>query len=611
MSEINKIRNFCIIAHIDHGKSTLADRMLEITNTVEKRKMKDQILDGMDIERERGITIKLQPVTMNYQGYQLNLIDTPGHVDFSYEVSRSLAAVETAVLLVDCTQGIQAQTLANLYLALEQNLTIIPVVNKIDLPAADIAKTKREIVDLLGCREEEIIASSGKTGEGVKEILDAVITQGGEPRAPKMKNAEISPADYPRALIFDSKYDIYRGVVAYVRVFNGRLRTGDKIKLLFTGIESEILDCGVFKPDYVSTGELQDGEIGYVITGFRAVADCRVGDTLTAKQGVANVALIEPLPGYKEVRPMVFAGIFPREGNDFKELREAMDKLKLNDAALVYEPERSDALGFGFRCGFLGLLHLEIFQERLRREYNLDLIVTVPSVAYKVLKSNGEEIIIRTPQRLPDPTQVDIIEEPWVKLDIITPKNYVGNVMRLAQEKRGIYKNTEYLSSAGDDGRVLLHYEIPLSAILTDFYDKIKSVSAGYASINYDYLDYRPADVVKMDILVAEDIIESLATIVYRDDAYREGREVVDILKDNLPKQMFAVKIQAAINGKVIAAEKLSALRKDVTAKLYGGDVSRKRKLLEKQKKGKKKMMQAGKGSVDIPSDTFVKILKR
>jgi GTP-binding protein LepA len=612
MSEVNKIRNFCIIAHIDHGKSTLADRMLEITNTVEKRKMKDQILDGMDIERERGITIKLQPVTMNYQGYQLNLIDTPGHVDFSYEVSRSLAAVETAVLLVDCTQGIQAQTLANLYLALEQNLTIIPVVNKIDLPAADIVKTKREIIDLLGCREDEIIASSGKTGAGVKEILDAVIAHGREPRVPEEAETAAVAADYTRALIFDSKYDIYRGVVAYVRVFNGSLRKGDKIKLLFTGIESEVLDCGVFKPDYVSTGSLNVGTIGYVVTGFRAVADCRVGDTITANQGLVKDAAVEPLPGYKEVRPMVFAGIFPREGNDFKELREAMDKLKLNDAALVYEPERSDALGFGFRCGFLGLLHLEIFQERLRREYNLDLIVTVPSVAYKVIKSNGEEIIIRTPQRLPDPTQVDIIEEPWVKLDIITPKNYLGNVIKLTQEKRGIYKNTEYLSAAGDDdGRVLLHYEIPLSAILTDFYDKIKSVSAGYASINYDYLDYRPADVVKMDILVAEDIVESLATIVYRDDAYREGREIVDILKDNLPKQMFAVKIQAAINGKVIAAEKLSALRKDVTAKLYGGDVSRKRKLLEKQKKGKKKMMIAGKGSVEIPADTFVKILKR
>jgi GTP-binding protein LepA len=535
------------------------------------------------------------------------LIDTPGHVDFSYEVSRSLAAVETAVLLVDCTQGIQAQTLANLYLALEQDLTIIPVVNKIDLPAADVAKTKREIVELLGCKEEEIISTSGKTGAGVAELLEAVITRGGSPKAP----TELVAAAWPRALIFDSKYDIYRGVVAYVRVFNGAIKKGDKIKLLFTGVTSEGLDCGVFKPDYLSTGELKEGEIDYIVTGFKQVADCRVGDTITAGAGVANSQGLAPLPGYKEVKPMVFAGIFPREGNDFKELREAMEKLKLNDAALAYEPEHSDALGFGFRCGFLGLLHLEVFQERLRREYNLDLIVTVPSVAYKLVRRNGEETIIRTPQKMPDPTQVELIEEPWVKLDIITPKVYMGNVIKLAQAKRGIYRNTEYISTADDDSRVLLHYEIPLSAILTDFYDKIKSVSAGYASINYEYLDYRPADVVKMDILVAEEIIEALATIVYRDDAFHQGREVVEILKDNLPRQMFAVKIQAAIHGKIIAAEKLSAMRKDVTAKLYGGDVTRKRKLLEKQKKGKKKMMTAGRGSVEIPPDTFVKILKR
>jgi len=610
MSKINKIRNFCIIAHIDHGKSTLADRMLEITGTVEKRKMKEQILDGMDIERERGITIKLQPVTMNYQGYQMNLIDTPGHVDFSYEVSRSLAAVETAVLLVDCTQGIQAQTLANLYLALEQNLTIIPVVNKIDLPAADIEKTKKEIIELLGCQPEEIICSSGKTGAGVKEVLEAVISRGSSPLEPSEANL-INNQEYLRALIFDSKYDTYRGVVAYIRVFNGSLKKGDKIKLLSNSVESEVLDCGIFKPDYVSTEGLQSGEIGYVITGFKQVADCRVGDTVTINNSFSNSVVLSPLPGYKEVRPMVFAGIFPHEGNDFKELREAMEKLKLNDAALVYEPERSDALGFGFRCGFLGLLHLEIFQERLRREYNLNLIVTVPSVAYRITKSNGEEIIIRTPQRLPEPTQVKSIEEPWVKLDIITPKKYLGNVINLAQDKRGIYKNTEYISTDGDDSRVLLHYEIPLAAILTDFYDKIKSVSAGYASINYEYLDYRPAQVIKMDILVAEDIIESLATIVYEDDAYKEGRKIVEILKHNLGRQMFAVKIQAALNGKVIASETLSAMRKDVTAKLYGGDVSRKRKLLEKQKKGKKKMMAAGKGSVEIPPETFVKILKR
>lgn len=606
MKDIKKIRNFSIIAHIDHGKSTLADRMLEITRTVDKRKMKDQILDGMDIERERGITIKLQPATMEYNGFILNLIDTPGHVDFSYEVSRSLAAVETAVLLVDSTQGIQAQTLANLYLALNQDLSIIPVINKIDLPAADVEKTKKEIIDLLGCSEDEIICSSGKTGIGVEDILKRVIEVGKEPKD-LVEDNEV----YPRALIFDSKYDTYRGVVAYVRVFNGEIKKGDKIKLLFTEAESEVLDCGIFKPDYFSTGIIGSGEIGYIITGFKQVSDCRVGDTLAASQRNISGVKIKALPGYEEVRPMVYAGIFPREGNDFKELREAMEKLKLNDAALSYEAERSDALGFGFRCGFLGLLHLEVFQERLRREYGLDLIVTVPSVAYQVAQSNGEEIIVRTPQRLPEQNQINKIFEPWVRLDIVVPKNYMGNVIKLAQEKRGIYKNTEYLSSDGEKSRVLLHYEMPLSAILTDFYDKIKSVTAGYASINYDFLEYREADVVKLDILVAEEAIEALATIIYRDDAYREGRAIVEILKDSLPRQMFAVKIQAAIGAKIIAAEKIPAMRKDVTAKLYGGDVSRKRKLLEKQKKGKKKMMMAGKGSVDIPADTFVKILKR
>ena len=606
MNRSEKIRNFCIIAHIDHGKSTLADRMLEITGTVDKRKMKDQILDGMDIERERGITIKLQPVTMDYDGYQLNLIDTPGHVDFSYEVSRSLAAVETAVLLVDCTQGIQAQTLANLYLALEQDLTIIPVVNKIDLPAADVPKTKEEIIKLIGCREEEILCSSGKTGEGVEDILRSVIKNGPEPKRVAAKNPELS-----RALIFDSKYDEYKGVVAYVRIFNGSIKKGDKIRLIISGAESEVLDIGVFKPDYFSTGELKEGEIGYIITGFKQVGDCRVGDTISSTFNQANAKELEALHGYQEVKPMVFAGVFPREGSDFKELREAMERLKLNDAALTYEPERSDALGLGFRCGFLGLLHLEVFQERLRREYDLDLIVTVPSVAYQVIKSDGEELIVRTPQKLPDPTRISKILEPWVKLDIVTPKNYLGNIMKVSQERRGIYKNTEYLSADGDEARVMLHYEIPMSAILTDFYDRIKSVSSGYASLNYEFFDYREADVVKMDIMVAEEIVESLSVIVYRDDAFREGKEIVKILKNSLPKQMFVLKLQASVGAKVIASERISAMSKDVTAKLYGGDVSRKRKLLEKQKKGKKKMMTAGKGSVEIPAETFVKILKR
>jgi GTP-binding protein LepA len=454
-------------------------------------------------------------------------------------------------------------------------------------------------VKLLGCQEDEILSASGKTGAGVEDILQAVIKSNNFPKTSQQKDV--------RALIFDSKYDEYKGVVAYVRVFDGQIKKGDKIKLIATRAESEVLDIGVFKPDYFSTGSLGTGSIGYVVTGFKEVGECRVGDTIT----LLSSSGVTALEGYKEVKPMVFAGIFPREGSDLEDLREAMDKLKLNDSSLVFEPERSDALGFGFRCGFLGLLHLEIFQERLRREYNLDLIVTIPSVAYKVYKKNGEEIIIRTPQRLPDPTEIIKIEEPWVALDVISPKDYIGNIMQLAQEKKGIYKNTQFISSGNDEQRVILHYEIPMSAILTDFYDKIKSLSAGYASINYDYLDYRMADVVKMDILVAEEPIEALSIIVYRDEAHRRGKEIVEILKDSLSKQMFVLKLQASIGGKVIAAERLSAMRKDVTAKLYGGDVTRKRKLLEKQKKGKKKMMAAGKGSVDIPPDTFVKILKK
>jgi len=593
---MNNIRNFCIIAHIDHGKSTLADRMLELTGTIEKRKMKEQVLDKMDLERERGITIKLAPVTMSYQNYIFNLIDTPGHVDFSYEVSRSLAAVEGAILLVDSTQGIQAQTLANLYLAIEQNLTIIPVVNKIDLPAADVPKTKKEIIKLLGCKEEEIICASGKTGLGVNDILDAVIKYIPAPKG--------EPGKLERALIFDSNYDEYRGVVAYVRVVDGEIKKGDKINLIATAAKSEAIDVGIFKPDYFSKESLKSGEIGYIITGFRDVSECRVGDTVILQKDTGKV---EALQGYTEAKPMVFAGIFPKEGDEFQLLREGISRLKLNDSALVYEPEQSQALGLGFRCGFLGLLHLEIFQERLRREYNLDLIVTVPSVSYRVTKTSGEEIVVSSPQMLPEPNEITKINEPWVKMDIVTPKDYIGSIMTFAQEKRGVYKNTEYL----EEMRAVLHYEMPMSAILTDFYDKLKSISSGYASINYEFIDYRETDVVRLDIMVAEDIVEALSTIVYRDEAFRRGKEVVNVLKDTLPKQMFVVKLQAAIGSKVIAAERISAMRKDVTAKLYGGDVSRKRKLLEKQKKGKKKMMSMGKGSVDIPSDTFVKILKR
>ena len=488
-----------------------------------------------------------------------------------------------------------------MYLALEQDLTIIPVINKIDLPAADVSKTKQEIIELLGCDEPEIILASGKTGEGVEEVLDRVITSGPEPKTDKNSSS--------RALIFDSNYDKYKGVVTYVRITDGSFSKGDRISLVASKSESEILDIGVFKPQYQATGKLETGMIGYIITGFKEVSQSKVGDTITLSSQISNCL---PLAGYKEVKPMVFAGIFPKEGSDWENLREAVEKLKLNDASLVYETEHSEALGFGLRCGFLGLLHLEIFQERLRREYNLDIIVTIPSVAYKVKRTDGSEEIIRSPSKMPQATRTLEVEEPWVSLDVITPQEYLGSLMQLIQEKRGEYINTEYINTGeGKNNRAILHYNLPLSVILTDFYDKIKSVSSGYASINYEYSGYRKADVVKMDILVAEEIIESLSLMVYRDEAFKQGKEIVKILRDSLPKQMFVIKLQAAVGSKVVAAERLSAMRKDVTAKLYGGDVSRKRKLLEKQKKGKKKMMKAGRGSVDIPPETFVKILKR
>ncbi|HDQ22639.1 MAG TPA: elongation factor 4 [Candidatus Uhrbacteria bacterium] len=636
--EQSLIRNFCIIAHIDHGKSTLADRFLELTGTIEKRKMKEQILDSMELERERGITIKLQPAQMIYSAeisnksqisnlkpqteYILNLIDTPGHVDFTYEVSRSLACVEGAILLVDATQGIQAQTIANLYLAIEQNLNIIPVINKIDLPNAETEKTKSEIVNLLGCKEEEILLCSAKTGEGVLGILDEVIKRVPPP---------LGQADNPfRALIFDSFYDEYKGVIVYVRVFDGHLEKNEDIFMMANSVKAEALEIGVLKPDLKPLNILETGQIGYIVTGLKEVDKCRIGDTIT----LANTK-VRALPGYKEVRPMVFAGIFCKEGSEFNKLREAVYKLKLNDSALSFEPEHSAALGYGYRCGFLGLLHLEIFQERLKREFNLDLIVTVPSVAYKVtlksaglkkeleakLKSRGDfnadglganQIIIKSPIDLPDQNYVEKIEEPMIKLDIVTPKEYMGSVMQLAVEKRGEYLNTEYLlSESTTDQRVILHYKMPLASILTDFYDKLKSLSSGYASLNYEFIGYQPADVIRLDVLVAEEPVEALATLVYRDEAYRVGRQVVSTLKENLPKQWFVVKLQAAIGGKIIAAERLSALRKDVTAKLYGGDVTRKRKLLEKQKKGKRKMAELGAGKVDIPTETFLKILKR
>jgi len=586
------IRNFCIIAHIDHGKSTLADRFLEVTGTIDARKMTNQLLDRMDLERERGITIKLQPVRMDYKGYILNLIDTPGHVDFTYEVSRSLAAVESAILLVDATQGIEAQTVANLYLAMEQNLEIIPVINKIDLPAARPDVVKKEIAGLLGCSPESILEVSAKTGKNVAAVLDAIIERTAPPTVDK--------DDKVSALIFDSEFNEYKGVVAYIRLMSGSLTAGDKVLFLATNTISEVLEVGYFKPDYQKTTTLFSGEIGYLVTGMKDLSKVRVGDTVTLEKNPAK-----SLHGYKVVKPMVFAGIFCQEGDDYQKLREAIEKLKLNDSSLSYELENSSALGFGFRCGFLGLLHLEIFQERLRREYNLDLVITTPSVAYQVIDKNGKLTLIHSPQELPDPSQIQEILEPYVKIDVVTPKEYIGSLMKLVQEKRGEYQNTEYL----DEERVILHYHIPLSAILVDFYDGLKSASSGYASLNYEFLEYRPADVVRLDILVAEDMVESLSSIVYRDAAFIAGKRIVTALKDVIDKQQFVIKIQAAVGGKIVASERISAVRKDVTAKLYGGDVTRKRKLLEKQKKGKKKMMATGK--VKIPQSAFLAILKR
>lgn len=595
------IRNFCIIAHIDHGKSTLADRFLELTGTIEKRKMRAQLLDQMDLEQERGITIKLQPVRMHYKGYTLNLIDTPGHVDFTYEVSRSLAAVEGAILLVDATQGVQAQTIGNLYLALEQNLTIIPVLNKIDLPNADLKKTQEEIIHLLGCAPEDILHSSGKTGEGVAELLEAVIE-----RVPPPGESQKNGTPTTRALIFDSFYDDYRGVIASIRLKNGALKKGEKILFMGTRATAEILDIGHYAPQLVSNELLEAGQIGYVATGLKELGEVRVGDTITRTDDPA----VEPLPGYKEVKPMVFAGIFPQEGDDYNALREAMDKLKLNDAALIYEPEHSQALGFGFRCGFLGMLHLEIFQERIWREFGLHIIATLPSVAYRVYTMSKKEIIVKSPQELPEPNYIDHTEEPWMSVAIITPQTYMGNVMKLVSERKGIYVNTEYLS-AGEDQRAMLHYEIPLASLVTDFYDKLKTVTSGYGSLNYEFKDYRKAEVVKLDILIAEEVVEAFATLAWKDEAFHVGKRIVELLKDTLPRQQFEVKIQAAIGGKIVAAERLSALRKDVTAKLYGGDVTRKRKLLERQKKGKKKMMSMGKGKVEIPTEAYLAVLKR
>lgn len=588
----NKIRNFCIIAHIDHGKSTLADRFLELTKTVEKRNMKEQLLDTMDLERERGITIKLQPVRMEWKGYILNLIDTPGHVDFTYEVSRSLAACEGAILVVDSTQGIEAQTLANIHLAQAHNLMIIPVVNKIDLPNSDREKTAEEIKKAFGFTDEEILYASGKTGEGVEKILEAVIDRVPAPNG--------DPAKPLRALIFDSTYDQHRGVVTFVRVVDGKLAKNDKIQTLGTKTSADALEVGYFHPKFFPSSELLTGEVGYIVTGLRDVRRARVGDTISSGKTVVG-----PLPGYKHVTPMVYASIFPTSGEDYPLLRDAIEKLKLNDAALEFEPESIPALGFGFRTGFLGLLHMDIVQERLTREYGLDLVLTAPSVEYKINLKNGQTKIIHTPAELPDPTLFEGIEEPWVDVEILVPQKYIGGIMELITGRRGIYKNMEYLSNE----RVLITAEMPLANIIIDFYDKLKSISSGYASLNYQLLDFRPGDLVKLDILVANEKVEALSMIVHRIGAEAEGRSLVDKLKSLIPRQQFEIAIQAAIGGKIIARETISAVRKDVTKGLYGGDVTRKMKVLKKQKEGKKRLKRIG--QVDIPQEAFLAILKK
>lgn len=592
-----QIRNFCIIAHIDHGKSTLADRFLEVTKTVDQRQMKQQLLDQMDLERERGITIKLQPVRMDYTAkdgteYILNLIDTPGHVDFSYEVSRSLAAVEGAVLLVDATQGIQAQTLANLYLAMDQDLEIIPVANKVDLPSADVPATQQAVNQLLG-EDLDMLAASGKTGVGVPEILERVVEV-----VPPPEDFTDKPL---RAMIFDSVFDDYRGAIAYIRVVDGQIKAGDKVKFMSAKRELIVQEVGVFRPNLEKADKLSSGEIGYVVTGLKEVTDVRVGDTIAGKE------VEEPLAGYQEMKSMVFAGIFPKTGDDYPRLRDAIERLKLSDAALSYEVEHSPALGYGFRCGFLGMLHLEIVQERLSREFDLDLIVTIPSVAYQLTTTDGQEKIIKSPQELPDPNYIQELREPMMKIDVVTPVDYVGGLMQMVQERRGEYINTEYI----DEHRAILHYKVPLSVLLVDFYDKLKSISSGYASLNYEFADYQKVDAVKLDIVVAEDKVEALSSVIYKDEAYDVGRKMVGKLKEILPRQQFEVKIQAAVGAKIIASSRIAPLRKDVTAKLYGGDVTRKRKLLEKQKKGKKKMKALGAGKVDISPDAYISLLKR
>ena len=586
-----KIRNFSIIAHIDHGKSTLADRILEITGAVSKREMKDQLLDSMDLERERGITIKLNAVKLEYKGYTINLIDTPGHVDFSYEVSRSLAACEGAVLVVDAAQGIEAQTLANLYLALDNDLTIIPVINKIDLPNANIPKVKQELIDVLGFKDEDIILCSAKTGEGVSDIIDAVIE--------RIKPPKIDKASPTRALIFDSYFDSYRGVILLVKVVEGKINVGDKIKMLATGGVFEVVELGAHTPKEVKYSSLESGEVGFIAASIKDISLISVGDTVTTLKNPAE----EPLAGYKEMKPMVFSGIFPTEANRYEELKDALNKLKLNDAALSFEPETSEALGFGFRIGFLGLLHMDVIISRIDREFNIGIIATSPSVVYKVTLTDGSQIEVDSPNKMPDKVKIEKIEEPYIYTSIIAPAEYVGPIMELCQNKRGIYKSIEYI----DATRINVHYEIPLSEIVYDFYDKLKSTTKGYASFDYDICGYKESNLVKMDILLNGEVVDALSVIVHKDFAYSKGRAIVTKLRELIPRQMFQIPIQASIGSKVIARENISAMRKNVLSKCYGGDVSRKRKLLEKQKEGKKRMKMVG--AVEVPQEAFLAVL--
>ena len=590
------IRNFSIIAHIDHGKSTLADRILELTGAITEREKQDQLLDNMDIERERGITIKLNAARLNYnyknQDYIMHLIDTPGHVDFSYEVSRSLAACEGAVLVVDAAQGIEAQTLANVYLALENDLTIIPVINKIDLPNADIPKVKKELVETLGFSENEIILTSAKTGEGVKELIEAIIERVPAPTGNK--------DDSLRALVFDSYFDSYKGVVALVRIKDGKLKLKDKIKFMATNATYEITELGFNNPKPQNTNILECGEVGYICASIKSISDIKVGDTITLENNPAK----ESLPGYKPMRPMVFCGLYPVETNKYPDLRDALEKLKLNDAALEFEPETSEALGFGFRCGFLGLLHMEIIEERLEREFNINHIATSPSVIYKITKTDNEVIYIDSPAKMPDRQKIKIIEEPYIKTNIYVPSEYIGSIMELCQNKRGNYISMEYLSQT----RVNIHYELPLSEIVYNFFDKLKSSTKGYASFDYDLIGYKPSNLVKMDVLLNGEVVDALSLIVHKDFAYNRGKAIVYKLKEIIPRQLFEVPIQAVIGSKVIARTDIKAMRKNVLAKCYGGDITRKRKLLEKQKEGKKRMKMVGK--VEVPSEAFLAVLK-